>query len=162
MDVCRLQPNFAPARNLAPLRRKMSAEDLDSNPFYKLLQTTYRPKYDEAQENCWLICVPQSKSLKGVKINSRFVDAHILRPSPLFKGQFTCGGKNIQKSVEVDGTQIKAVSGFPDEFVVEILGEELCYNRKFERLKILTISRPLEGASLDSDVVSIFLFSQIL
>lgn len=130
----------------------MSADDLDTNPFYKLLQTTYRPKYEEAQENCWLICVPQAKSLKGVKINSRFVDAHILRPSPLFKGQYTCGGKNLQKSVEVDGTQIKTVSGFPDEFIVEIIGEELCYNRKFERFKILTISRPIEGAPLDSDV----------
>ncbi|KAK8759444.1 hypothetical protein V5799_002924 [Amblyomma americanum] len=130
----------------------MSADDLDSNPFYKLLQTTYRTKYEEAQTHCWLICVPHAPSLKGVKINSRFVDAHILKPSPLFKGQYTSCGNNLQKSVEVDGTHIRAVSGFPNEFNIKILGEELCYNRKFKQYRVLTISKPFEGASSDLDV----------
>uniref|UniRef100_A0A224Z3H7 Vacuolar sorting protein 9 n=1 Tax=Rhipicephalus zambeziensis TaxID=60191 RepID=A0A224Z3H7_9ACAR len=128
----------------------MSGDELECNPFYKLLQTTYRSRYEEAQANCWLICVPHSSSLKGVKINSRFVDAHILRPSPLFKGQYTSSGNNLQKSVEVDGAEIKAVSGFPNEFTVKILGEELCYNRKYKQYRVLTISKPFEGASADS------------
>uniref|UniRef100_A0A023G8K8 Putative ankyrin repeat domain 27 vps9 domain-containing protein n=1 Tax=Amblyomma triste TaxID=251400 RepID=A0A023G8K8_AMBTT len=132
----------------------MSADDLESNPFYKLLQTTYRSKYEEAQTNCWLICVPHASSLKGVKINPRFVDAHILRPSPLFKGQYTCCGNNLQKSVEVDGTHIKAVTGFPKDFTINILGEELCYNRKFKQYRVLTISKPFEGASSDLDVLA--------
>ncbi|KAL1440199.1 hypothetical protein MTO96_010007 [Rhipicephalus appendiculatus] len=127
----------------------MSGDELECNPFYKLLQTTYRSRYEEAQANCWLICVPHSSSLKGVKINSRFVDAHILRPSPLFKGTHS-SGNNLQKSVEVDGAEIKAVSGFPNEFTVKILGEELCYNRKYKQYRVLTISKPFEGASADS------------
>ncbi|XP_037566438.2 ankyrin repeat domain-containing protein 27 isoform X1 [Dermacentor silvarum] len=136
-------------------QRRMSADDLESNPFYKLLQTTYRSKYEDAQANCWLVCVPHASSLKGVKINSKFVDAHILRPSPLFKGQYTFSGNNLQKSVEVDGAEIKAVSGFPHEFTVKILGEELCYNRKFKQYRVLTISRPFEGASSNSDMVGV-------
>lgn len=128
----------------------MSGDELECNAFYKLLQTTYRSKYEEAQANCWLICVPHSSSLKGVKINSRFVDAHILRPSPLFKGQYTFSGNNLQKSVEVDGAEIKTISGFPNEFTVKILGEELCYNRKYKQYRVLTISKPFEGASADS------------
>lgn len=123
----------------------MSADDLDCNPFYRLLQTTYRSKFDEAQENCWLVCVPHADSLKGIKITSKFVDTHILRPSPFFKSQYTCGGYDLKKSLEFDGSHIRAVSGFPTEVEAKVIGEELSYNKDFKPYRLLTISRPLEG-----------------
>lgn len=33
---------------------------------------------------------------------------------------------------------------------MKILGEELCYNRKYKQYRVLTISKPFEGASADS------------
>lgn len=123
----------------------MSADDLENNPFYNLLQTTYRPRFEEAQTNCWLVCVPKATSLKGVKINSKFVDAHILKPSPFFKSQYTCADGDLQKSLEVNDSHVTSVSGFQTDMMVEILGEELCYNKSFKPYRLLTISAPLEG-----------------
>ncbi|XP_064459953.1 ankyrin repeat domain-containing protein 27-like [Ornithodoros turicata] len=129
----------------------MSAEELDYNPYFNALQTTFKSKYDEAQEKRWLVCIPCTASLQGVKITGKFVDAHILKPSPLFRSHYVCAYGDLNRTLEFDGENFRAVSGFGSPFTAKVLSEEGAYNKSFEPYKLLTISRPLTGDSPSSD-----------
>lgn len=123
----------------------MSVDELDHNPFYRALQTTYKSKLEEAQEKCWLICVPCASSLHGIKITAKFVDAHILRPSPYFKSHFVCATDELNKTVEWDGVTLRTTSGFTSQVTTKVLSEEQAYNEAFQPYKIMVIDRPFVG-----------------
>ncbi|XP_050408484.1 putative uncharacterized protein DDB_G0284213 [Patella vulgata] len=126
-------------------------DELDVNPFFRALQTTYLDLYEKAQEKCHVICVPQKSSLVGVAINQKLIETHILKPSPYFKGQFLTIHSAGNKTVVLDenGQIIKTLQGFSGEKKVKVLSEELAYNKTYEHYKILIIESPL-----DSKVVS--------
>jgi len=50
-------------------------EDVLANKFFQILQSAFEPLYALAQKNCWLICVPCSWSLSGMRITPEFVGA---------------------------------------------------------------------------------------
>ncbi|XP_076335465.1 ankyrin repeat domain-containing protein 27-like [Tachypleus tridentatus] len=120
------------------------SDDLDFNPFYRALQTNFGRLFEEAQNNCWLICVPQSNALKELKFSTNFVESHILKPSPFFTGQFTSTDKGETKTVELEGRVFRTVKGFSKEETVKILYEEIGYNQLLKPFKILIIERPLD------------------
>ena len=44
-----------------------NVEDVYENEFLITLQNKFPSLYQQAQESCWLICVPQSNALEGFK-----------------------------------------------------------------------------------------------
>ncbi|XP_067648665.1 ankyrin repeat domain-containing protein 27-like [Haliotis asinina] len=125
----------------------MSCDDdeLDNNPFFRALQTTYLDLYERAQEKCHLICVPLSSSLEGLTINQKFVETHILRTSPYFRGQYlTINSHSRTVLLEEGGGVLQTGEGFSATITVKILNEELAYNKEYKHYKILVIERPLD------------------
>lgn len=51
----------------------MDREDVFENPFFKTLQSKYASLYNEAEKNCWLICVPHSSTLSRLTISKRVI-----------------------------------------------------------------------------------------
>eukprot|EP00058_Branchiostoma_floridae_P026603 XP_002612094.1 hypothetical protein BRAFLDRAFT_130906 [Branchiostoma floridae] len=48
-------------------------DDLDFNPFFQALQTTFKQQYSLARHKCHMVCVPATDTLQGRAINQRFV-----------------------------------------------------------------------------------------
>jgi hypothetical protein len=49
-------------------------EDILENKFLKTLQNNYSSLYKQVQKNCWLIAVPQSRSLPdGLKFTKEII-----------------------------------------------------------------------------------------
>lgn len=61
-------------------------EDLSENVFFKTLKLKHQGIYDEAERNCWLICVPTTASCVGLTLTKDVIETHILQPSPYFQG----------------------------------------------------------------------------
>ncbi|XP_019638416.1 PREDICTED: ankyrin repeat domain-containing protein 27-like [Branchiostoma belcheri] len=120
-------------------------DDLDFNPFFQALQTTFKQQYSIARHKCHLVCIPATDTLQGRTINQRFVETHILRTSPFFQGQYISTDKDGSKTIAVEEGNIVTLEGFQDEAEVRILSEELAYNEDYKPYKILVIERPLDG-----------------
>eukprot|EP00118_Oscarella_pearsei_P005260 m.23964 g.23964 ORF g.23964 m.23964 type:complete len:501 (+) comp28556_c0_seq1:69-1571(+) len=122
------------------------ADDIEYNPFFKALQTTFEGVYGRAQADCCTICIPQTASLpKSRKFSQSFIELHVLRPSPYFKGRFiTKSKKRGELEFEIEDGMIQGVSGFTEPFKCAILSEELGYNKQYEPFKILVVDRPLD------------------
>jgi len=50
-------------------------EDILESKFFQILQSAFEPLYALAQKHCWLVCVPTSASLSGMRITPEFVGA---------------------------------------------------------------------------------------
>ncbi|ESO82418.1 hypothetical protein LOTGIDRAFT_237017 [Lottia gigantea] len=131
-------------------------DELDINPFFRALQTTFSDLYEKAQEKCYLVCVPQKSNLVGASINQKLLESHILRPSPYFKGQYISqyNPDNQTVSIEDNGQIIHLLQGYKDKKTIRILSEELAYNKNYQPYKILIVEEPFEirstGAALSS------------
>ncbi|XP_066293250.1 ankyrin repeat domain-containing protein 27-like [Branchiostoma lanceolatum] len=125
-------------------------DDLDFNPFFQALQTTFKQHYSIARHKCHLVCVPATDTLHGRAINQRFVETHILRTSPFFQGQYISTDKDGNKTIAVEKGNIVTLEGFQEEAEVRILSEELAYNEDYKPYKILVIERPLDGITQSS------------
>ncbi|XP_029648556.2 putative uncharacterized protein DDB_G0284213 isoform X2 [Octopus sinensis] len=123
---------------------KMAADvdELDINPVYQALQTNFLSQFEEAQEKCYVICIPQSSSLTGVNINSKFIKSHLLKPSPFFKGQYytSCSKGKI---VYLEKNELY-LEGFFGGSRTKILNEEIGYNKIYKPYKILVLDKPLD------------------
>lgn len=133
-------------------------DELEVNPFYKALQSQYVDLYERAQECCYLLCIPQSSTISSHAINTDFVETHILRPSPYFKGQFMTTHSSSSKTLDIsdDGQYFRTLQGFTVTDEIRILGEELAYNRDYKPYKILILDKPLDSRfkvkTQDSDI----------
>ncbi|PIK38335.1 putative ankyrin repeat domain-containing protein 27 [Apostichopus japonicus] len=120
-------------------------DDLVFNPFYQALQGQFCNKYEYAQDHCYLVCIPQSASMVGVEITPKFVETHILKPSPMFQDNYISTDRLGSKTVVLDGHEIILVEGFDNPSKVKIISEELCYNKKYKPYKMLIIESPIVG-----------------
>ncbi|KAI0234582.1 hypothetical protein LSAT2_015183 [Lamellibrachia satsuma] len=120
-------------------------DDLDFNPFYKILQTKFKAAFEEAQVKCCMICIPHSSSIQGIQFDKLFVDMHIVKPSPYFKGVYVTTDKNNTGSLSLEQNILETGQGFPEKVSARILAEELGYNKDYKPYKILLIDRPLTG-----------------
>ncbi|GFO43143.1 ankyrin repeat domain-containing protein 27 [Plakobranchus ocellatus] len=121
-------------------------DELEINPFYNALQTKYVDMYERAQECCYILCIPQSQSLNPRLISPGFVETHILRPSPYFKGQYMTTHSANSKTLKLsdDGQYFTTLQGFYDERTIRVLSEELAYNKDYKQYKVLIIERPFD------------------
>ncbi|KAF9573363.1 hypothetical protein EC968_008633 [Mortierella alpina] len=97
--------------------------------------------------NCFqpgnVICVPRERSLGGLSFHKRFVETHILTPSPYFRGQYLTLDHKV---VEIDKDHVREISGFANPRSVQILSEETVYNGTSQKpTRVLVLDRPLEG-----------------
>ncbi|KAG1674634.1 hypothetical protein GQR58_015006 [Nymphon striatum] len=124
----------------------MTTEDLDWNPFFKALNTVYKRQYEEAQRKSWLICLPCTDSIHHLKsFNTKFVELHLLRPSPYFYSQYVTTDRNESCSFEIEnGYIISATDESEEDFKIKIISEELGYNEDFRQFRILLIEKPLD------------------
>lgn len=101
--------------------RFLTVCNLATNAHHQLLQTTYSQFYEDAQTNCWLVVVPQTSSLKGLRvtpeiagsfslIHSSLLACHILKPSPLFKEVYVVATKE-ERSCEIEDQYIVEKEG---------------------------------------------------
>eukprot|EP01125_Pyxidicula_operculata_P017104 TRINITY_DN5955_c0_g1_i1.p1 TRINITY_DN5955_c0_g1~~TRINITY_DN5955_c0_g1_i1.p1 ORF type:complete len:445 (+),score=42.31 TRINITY_DN5955_c0_g1_i1:11-1345(+) len=130
-----------------PIFSPMSVEkeDVFENKFFKYLQSN-EPLYKKAESHCWLICVPQTPALNGLKLTKEIIDAHILKPSPFFQGIYEVHNDS-EKTCEIDGDLIKTTKGFPEIRKANIIYEELFYNQEYKPYKVVLINLPLMGGS---------------
>ncbi|GAB1604615.1 putative uncharacterized protein DDB_G0284213 isoform X1 [Argonauta hians] len=117
-------------------------DELDINPVYQALQTNFLPLFEDAQEKCYVICIPQSMSLVGVNINAKFIKSHLLKPSPFFKGQFYTSCSK-EKVVYLENNELY-LEGFFGGSRTTILNEEIGYNKVYKPYKILVLDKPLD------------------
>ncbi|KAL5017334.1 hypothetical protein ScPMuIL_006923 [Solemya velum] len=127
----------------------MEEDELDTNPLFKALQTSYVELFEKVQDGC-LICIPQTISMTGVSVNQKFVETHVLRPSPYFKGQYVTLHSSKVKTVHYENSTrlLTTGDGFPQQCQIQILSEELGYNKNYQPYKILIIERPLDSSLL--------------
>ncbi|KAF9286640.1 hypothetical protein BGZ68_002703 [Mortierella alpina] len=97
--------------------------------------------------NCFqpgnVICVPRERSLGGLSFHKRFVETHILTPSPYFRGQYLTLDHKV---VEIDKEYVREISGFANPRSVQILSEETVYSGTSQKpTRVLVLDRPLEG-----------------
>ncbi|OWF38789.1 Ankyrin repeat domain-containing protein 27 [Mizuhopecten yessoensis] len=120
-------------------------DELDINKFFSSLQTSYLDVYEAAQERCFTVCIPQQSSLGNIDISKRFVETHILRPSPYFQSEFlTLKSSERIVHLEENGKELRTGEGFSCPCIVKILSEELGYNKDYKPFKILVIEKPLD------------------
>ncbi|XP_033747141.1 putative uncharacterized protein DDB_G0284213 [Pecten maximus] len=123
-------------------------DELDINKFFRFLQTSYLDVYEAAQERCYMVCIPQQTSLTNININKKFVETHILRPSPYFQSEFlTLKSSERIVHLEENGKELRTGDGFQCPCKVKILTEELGYNKDYKPFKILVIEKPLDTFS---------------
>lgn len=120
------------------------ADELVYNSFYQALQDKYRKKFELAQKKSYLICVPLTDSYPSEAVNEEFVDTHILKPSPYFKGQFISTDAAESKVVELEDGEVKSLSGFKTDFGIKILSEERGYSGDSQPYVIIIVEKPLE------------------
>ena len=139
----------------------MATESLDKNIFYRSLVTEHIGLFQEAGDNCWLICVPHNNNVRDVvKFDAPFIRAHILKPSPLLRNHFI-----PINPVFVDDVQLKndtllvkqkqtssPASSSSETTTVKILGSEDAYNDKNKLYRILLINRALTAKHLNEPV----------
>mmetsp|Transcript_26283 Transcript_26283/g.36626 ORF Transcript_26283/g.36626 Transcript_26283/m.36626 type:complete len:528 (+) Transcript_26283:65-1648(+) len=120
----------------------MDSPEVPSKTFYyKALQRSFPKIFDKACQSCFTLLVPSLTSLPQ-KIDTDFVRAHILKPSPYFKDEFlTLDGK----VVAIRGSDVVCRQGFRYPRNVKIINEETCYNENFESYRLLLTSAPLIG-----------------
>ncbi|KAI9280398.1 hypothetical protein BY458DRAFT_500560 [Sporodiniella umbellata] len=114
-------------------------EDIDENPFYKHITTHYMSLFSEST----YICVPHSKSIRGLSLTKEIIEAHCFQRSPYFRDQLTCT-RQKQKSVSLDYPVITTASGYRDKRTAHILAEETVYLGKY-RIRVCSIDKLLEG-----------------
>ncbi|XP_062611909.1 putative uncharacterized protein DDB_G0284213 [Saccostrea cucullata] len=120
-------------------------DELDVNPLFRALQKKYQDLYDIAQDNCYIVCIPQTSSLVNVTVTRKLIATHILKPSPYFKSQYqTLDSPDKVVQLEVNGKEFRTVEGFSDDHSVKILNEELGYNKDYKAYKILILECPLD------------------
>ena len=88
----------------------MELESLATNVFFNTLRGSHEDVWHSVARNGWLLCVPQSCSLRG-RVTRRDIETHVLQPSRAFPGEFvTLNGK----FVVIVGTEIQTKSGFAE------------------------------------------------
>nr|XP_019921867.2 ankyrin repeat domain-containing protein 27 [Crassostrea gigas] len=120
-------------------------DELDVNPLFRALQKEYLGLYEKAQENCYIVCIPQTSSLANITVTRKLAETHILKPSPYFKSQYQTlesSAKVVQ--LEENGKEFQTVEGFSEKHAVKILNEELGYNQDYKPYKILILECPFD------------------
>lgn len=101
-----------------------------------------------------MVLVPRASLLGNTTITQHMVEAHIYKPSPLFKDQYDSIGKPVHK-IWVRDRIISTHEGFPVAMEAHVISEELFYNRQYQPFRVLCIDRvltsPLSSDSAEMD-----------
>ena len=133
------------------------AEELCTNPWYLAMVEMIPDLKRSAAKREWAILVPRAASLPlasdgAIARPSEAVAlAHVLKPSPFFKGQYvTLSGKTLKLAgrdlVAAAAAASGDAHGWAEARTVRILSEENFYNRDFEPFRVLSIASPITGA----------------
>jgi len=117
-------------------------EDLAYNPFFKTLKQKFSSIYQQAEKNCFLICIPSAVSCSGLLITKDLIESHIFQPSPFFRGEFFSLNK---RTVDIEDSLVITKTGYSEKKRVRILFEELFYNKQYKSFRVLCVENPLEG-----------------
>ena len=60
-------------------------DEVEENPFYRMLMTKFRAEFDIACKMSYVIAVPRTDSLEELDIDRYFAKTHILVPSKLLR-----------------------------------------------------------------------------
>eukprot|EP00658_Telonema_sp_P-2_P045381 TRINITY_DN3332_c0_g1_i3.p1 TRINITY_DN3332_c0_g1~~TRINITY_DN3332_c0_g1_i3.p1 ORF type:complete len:274 (-),score=60.61 TRINITY_DN3332_c0_g1_i3:1107-1928(-) len=120
-------------------------DDIDVNPFFAALKTTFIQVYNDAADNQRTICVPHARSFDSSSLDKWFIESHILTSSPYFAGQYlTPNGKCCE--MEDGESNLVAGEGFGDVGrSCRILTENVFYNREYKAYRVLILDSALEG-----------------
>ncbi|XP_067946004.1 uncharacterized protein [Watersipora subatra] len=131
------------------------ADDLEVNPFYNdaLSKQSY---LQQVLTNGSVLCIPAADSLPQVSNTDRFLDLHILKPSPLYKGEYMSIWTNSNgehKVVKMDDQgQFLLVSYAERSYTIELLYTESAYI-KGAKYSVWLIQRPLDKHGSPNGVV---------
>lgn len=120
-------------------------DELDVNPFFRSLQTTHKGLYQEVQDNGYIVCIPQTTSLMDDTFSSKFIESHILKPSPYFQGEYFLMSSD-KMSVHLDEKKKEFITGegYEGKHHINIINEEQGYSQDYKPFRILIIEKPLD------------------
>ena len=150
----------------------MSDENLAENPFFIAMQKGFSGLKERAAEQEWVLCVPQRVSLEtSAEFSAEVLKAHVLRPSPFFKGQFqTMTGIDVElregrlhltlppappRTPASEGEGGEAVDAAPparatlDRESVQVISDDLAYTADYRAFRTMGIERPLVGPCVE-------------
>ncbi|EGD81892.1 hypothetical protein PTSG_02578 [Salpingoeca rosetta] len=113
--------------------------DVDHNDLFRALQTNLHKVWQQAQENCWVVCIPRPSISNNIRLTKDIVRRHVLRPSPVYKGQYLTLGSKPHK-FEIKGNQLVSLDG---DAPIRIIHEEAFYNENFEPFKVYCIDNAI-------------------
>ncbi|CAF1490436.1 unnamed protein product, partial [Didymodactylos carnosus] len=123
----------------------MDVPELEHCLFYNWLINDFIDLYLKAQNICSLVLVPSSNVTK-YDYNREFVESHLFRSSPLFKGKHISLNLKYEISVE-DNRTIHIYKPTTDK-LIKILDQENVFDSSTQRSYIiLIIDRPLNSTS---------------
>lgn len=100
--------------------------------------------WDLAAEEQLVVCVPAEASAEGMAMNRSAFETHILRASPFFAGIYeTLNGK----TVELEDSVIETREGFEEHRRVDVVFEELHYNKSYKPFRVVCLCMPFQGGS---------------
>lgn len=130
-------------------------DDLEYNPLYRALETSFRCQFDIARKMSYVIAIPHSDILEDYEIDLNFATSHILMPSKLLKSHFNPlqAGEYID-DIEIDGRKLicKTNNSNTDNYnrsnnhqmiIAKILAQEIGYNIHHKEFRTILIDRVL-------------------
>eukprot|EP00043_Microstomoeca_roanoka_P006731 m.65437 g.65437 ORF g.65437 m.65437 type:complete len:509 (-) comp13540_c0_seq1:440-1966(-) len=114
--------------------------DVDHNAFFRALQTRHHKLWQQAQANCWTVCIPKPSIANSLRLTKEVIEHHLFRPSPIYKGQYVSLGSKPIKLEFQDSWVCPIKEEYPKR---RIIYEEAFYNENFEPFKVYCIDGPI-------------------
>eukprot|EP01124_Arcella_intermedia_P004711 TRINITY_DN12699_c0_g1_i1.p1 TRINITY_DN12699_c0_g1~~TRINITY_DN12699_c0_g1_i1.p1 ORF type:complete len:491 (-),score=53.01 TRINITY_DN12699_c0_g1_i1:2-1423(-) len=125
-------------------------EDVTGNKFFKSLQSNHKI-WNEIEKHCYIVCVPCANALETLTINTKVLEHHILKPSPLFRDIYVVYNNN-DCCCEFEDQCIKTTKGYPQNRKANILSEEVMLNSSYQSYRVLCIDIPLYGGTAERKI----------
>lgn len=145
-DLLNETPRFSPH-----FRNSIMKDDLRTNVFLRQIMEQHSALYALSAEKSYVIVVPHSASFSqvGISLTLENIQNHILQKNRFQRNSMvSLNGKciTLRRSME-DGKLMLCTSFGYDEVdrISAVLNEELFYDDKFNKIRVLSVDKPLAG-----------------
>ena len=118
---------------------------LERSIFYKTLVKKHPKLFQQASNECWLICIPQDNSVKQCNLGDvTFIKSHFFKLSPFLKDHYVPVLNKDITDLEIQESCLRiTVPNRSDKLCVKILFAHDAFNNDQQFYKILLVERPL-------------------
>lgn len=130
---------------------------LERSIFYRALVRKHPKVFQQASNECWLICIPQDDSVKQCNLGDvNFIRAHMFKLSPFLKDHYVPVHNKDVSDLEIQEGNLRiSTSNGTDRLAVKILFDHDAFNNNQQFYKILLVQRPLISPHLYDESTSL-------